>query len=611
MAIFDTPIATVPRGTSPNAGELLNTTGFNNTGGIFSSPAEGLLSSLLGTGKANSFYKEFYDSLLTTANAPPINSLWLVFIQDLPPASILTDHIDKDNSSLSTKWYTKASSEGRRPRGIILAQGVKHVGDGTKFSREGYANTGLWKGMLSNGRNDIEQLQISFLESNVSFVDYALRPWAIAVAHQGLTNPFVRANSISVWHLGKMGAGVNLARRKVITYHNCFPTSIDSQEYNYSGDDINIKRQVSFGFSHYTMENADEAVLNILTYGEQESGILGMAKSFLKNQANEAMENLQQQFGASSIQQYVNNIVERGKSFASSLISNTVQGAVTNVAGAIQGAVDGAIRDVTGAGFSAGVDAVNAIADATNEAVDSITGANPNRDTPRATRVNTSGGVERQARALSEKESARRLTTYGYVEKKIREDDTVNHIFTKPEEEKLVPAVVNVNKEINQNDVPNFVTDEVIDLAEGGIEIPRVFATGTQDDDTPVFTKSYDLLYYKEKTINEDDTPKYVTTLPNSRTGASSVNKAVDATSDSNISSVENTLISQRSINPNDSKIGDDIPMYEEKEIAQNDSDASRGVNFNRKYTNEQDSNPSKTLTYKEKTINQNDFIPN
>ena len=580
----------IPIGSSgAPSSDALNTTGFNNNGGLFNASAGGLLSTLLGTGRSDSFYKDFYQNLLTTANAPAMNSLWLVFIQDLPSYDILLNHKDKDNSGMYYSWYQKAAQEGLRPRGIILAQGVIHVGDGTKFPREGYQNTGLWKGILSNGRNDIEQLQISFLETNLSFVDYALRPWAIAVAHEGLTNPLVKANNITVWHLAKMGAGVNFARRKVITYHNCFPTSIDSQEYNYKGDDMAVQRKVSFGFTHYTMENGDDALLNILTYGAKENAMLG----FLKDQANQALENVQQQFGADNVMQYINNLVERGKDFATSLVSNTVQGAITNIAGGIQGAVDGAINNLVGRGLTAGVDAVNSISDATNNAIDSITNADHDADTVRggSTSINTS--VNKAVQATSENASNARLGTYGYKEKKIDTDDVVNHVLQNPVKEEEKPAIVDVNKKINENDVPKFPVALVNETPEGGISIPRTFAAGSVDDDTPVFLKNYDLLYYVEKSINTDDTPKFLTALPNSKILAPTTNKAVDATADSNISAVENAFMMDRTINQNDGMAGADLVEYVEKEIPQDDANPSKSVKFTEKQISQEDSNPN------------------
>ena len=566
MAIFQKTIPTVPNGTQPDS-SLLNTTGFNNTGGVFSHRAGGLLDTLLGTGKADSFYTDFYNNLLTTANAPQINSLWLVFIDSLPNSEIIEPHLNKDNSDLTSSWYIKAAEEGHRPRGIIIAQGVKHVGDGSKFSRDGYANTGLWKGILSNGRSDLEQLSISFLETNLSFVDYALRPWAIAVSHNGLTDKRVRANSITVWHLARMGAGVNLARRKVIKYHNCFPTAIDSQEYNYRGDDLAIQRQITFGFSHYTMENADSNILNILSYGKKENAFL----SFLKNQANDALENAQQQFGANNIQQYINNIVERGKSFGESLFTNTVQGAVTNVSGAIQGAIDGAIRDVTSQGLSMGVDAVNAIADATNGAIASLTGSNSNSDTVRNGGSENVNEINKAGQAATDKMSSSRLTKYGYIEKQINAEDSVHHVIKNPIKEQSIPAVISTNKEINKNDVPNFLSPTT-NTQEGGISIPRQVATKANDTDTPNFINNSNLLYYKEKSINKNDTPKYVVTPPNTRRVEQPTTKATNASADSNISEVENNLMILKETNKNDSTIGDELVEYIEKETATDDT---------------------------------------
>lgn len=612
MSIFGPPTIPIVEG-APDASTVLNTTGFDSSGGILPNRTDTLLNTLLGRDRAQSFYLDFYNNLLTTANAPAINSLWLVFIQDMPSPAMLDYYRELDNSNLSNAWYQKAAKEGKRLRGIILAQGVKHTGDGNKFSREGYNNTGLWKGVLSNGRSDIDELQISFLESNVSFVDYALRPWSVAVAHRGLTDTSVVANTISVWHLGKMGARVNFARRKVITYHNCFPMSIDQQEYNHSGDDINIKRNVSFGYHYYTMDDADDMVLDLLSYGEHEKGLLAEGKRFLQQQARQAAENLQSQFGANTVSQYLNNIVERGKSFAASVVSNTVQGAVTNVAGGIQGAIDGAIRNVTSQGLAAGNRAVGAVAGATNRAIDGITGSDPNRDTPRNALSGSSSGsrIAGATQNLAQNSSNQRLSDNGYIEKKISEDDTVTFVYREPDEpEEISPFVVDTNRDINPNDTPNFATSDITELADGGIAITRTFSTGGENDDTPRFLAGDELLYYVEKSINEDDVPTYWNTMPNSKPLGGGVGKAENAAADSNISAVENRLFIEKVVQPNDSDASVDLVNYIEKEAQPSDPNLSQSIDFNEKSLPQDDSNPSDSVSFTQNQVNENGSNP-
>lgn len=584
-----------PKLVDPQQPASLNTTGSDSGGNLLGDLS---LGGILGTNKADSFYEEFYNELLTTANCPPINALWLVFIHDMPiAANIIPSYKQKENSLLTNRTYEKAASEGRRRRGILLAQGVKHTGDGTQFSREGYSNTGLWKGVLSNGRSDLNTLDISFLESNVSFVDNALRPWAVAVAHNGLTDPKMYANTITVWHLSKMGARNNFAKRKVFKYHNCFPISIDQQEYNYGGDDVNIKRAVSFGYHYYTVEDADSEVLDLLGYGEKEKGFLEKAFSYVGNE-------ISSQLGANNLGQYLNNIVERAKSFTKSVVSNTVKGAITNVGGAVQGAVDGAIRDVTSEGLAAGNNAVSSVSKAANDAVNKVVGSNPNEDTP-FNRKDGGNQTVKAAQALGEAASASRLSEYGYVEKSVSSDDVVNNIIPKTDqsqEDLISPTEVNINVGINENDTPNNITKDVFENDEGGITIIREKNVGNPNDDTPNFlgSPSTNLLYYTEKEVKADDTPSFANGLPDSKPisgfkkGSNNTPNNTDTLSkpsntfktgaeqgvDSNINSVESAFELTVEVDKNDSNIGDDLLYYEEIEISKDDDNPSQSIKF-------------------------------
>ena len=584
--------------TEPDSNSVLNTTGQDGSN---------FLSRVLGFEKANSFYTDFYNNLLTTGNAPPINSLWLVFIQDIPATGTILNtqngyQIKDGATSFGNENFQKAANEGRRTRGVILAQGVKHTGDGSNFSREGYSNTGLWKGVLSNGRSDIQTLDISFLESNISFVDYALRPWAISVAHRGLTNPELYANNITVWHLSKMGAGANFKRRKVIKYHNCFPINIDQQEYNYAEDNMDMKRVVSFGYHYYTLEDADANVLDLLSYTSSERGILGQIKGYLKNQTDSAFDTLKSSLGANSVSQYLNNIVERGQSFADSLITNTIQGAVTNFAGTVQDAVDGAIRDFTSDGLRRGNEVVTGVAERTNEAVNRLIGNDPNADTVNGVNINlvetpTDDYIERNVQNASYD----RLESHGYVERSVNPDDAINKILPKmPNEELASAAEVNTDKQINQNDTPDNSANGVTNNLDGSITISREKSEGNPNADTPNFLGSptTNLLNYIEKKVSTDDVPTYANglkdSIPNNgfRTALDESNIRNDSTSkqvnvnDGNPSI--STRFNQVNTNRNDGEVSNNI-TYKQVNIKQNDSDASNNVSYVNKRVSEND----------------------
>lgn len=326
------------------------------------------------SGGLTNFYETFYNSFLTTANALPINSMWFVTIDQIPNPSVLNTILSEyeNDRNKHIKTYQKAQEVNRKVKGIIIAQGVKVTGDSIEVSRKGTKNTGYIQGLIGEGRTPFPSLNIAFLENNVSFVDYTLRPWQIAVSHKSLKEQTLKT-TISVMFLSRTGPRRPLAKRKVVKYYNCCPININEEEYNYSGADMYRLRQVQFTYSHYTFESVEDTLLDLI---KTSTGFFGDLVGNLQNE-------LQRQFGANNVSQYINNLTARAATFGQNLLAGTAQNIVSNVAGSIQGRVDGAINQLTGNIANAATQLTGNINQATQNALDSLVGSdNPNTDTP-------------------------------------------------------------------------------------------------------------------------------------------------------------------------------------------------------------------------------------
>lgn len=214
----------------------------------------------------NNFYENFLTTFLQTGNGLPIGSMWLLFFNNIPSAGDL-DAISYNYGSNSDSLYkamASAKTIANNAKGLVIAQGVKITGENLNVDRRGFKNTGYIQGMVGNGREGFPTLDISFLENNISFVDYFLRPWLIAVGHKSLKDQTLKSD-ITVWFLGKGGSkDRNALRRKIITYKNCSPISINQQEYNYSGSDMVKERPVSFVFTHYEMSEPTDILMTLV-----------------------------------------------------------------------------------------------------------------------------------------------------------------------------------------------------------------------------------------------------------------------------------------------------------------------------------------------------------
>jgi len=133
---------------------------------------------------------------------------------------------------------------------VYFANGVKVPGEGSSADRVGLnTNTTLAGGLISGpilkGRKNLANFEISFLETNTSFIDYVIRPWIVAVSQFGLFSRKSSANlntqvgikstqdfktDITIAFLDKTNSDVI---RKLITFHNAAPIDVASYDATY------------------------------------------------------------------------------------------------------------------------------------------------------------------------------------------------------------------------------------------------------------------------------------------------------------------------------------------------------------------------------------------
>ena len=209
-------------------------------------------------GEIQDLQQKFWSVLTSTSNTYALSQLWLVGI----PRANLVEIISTSKTQLNEyepgwnfpDW--EKTIEDRLFLGnthYLLAQSVQFPGDSISVERSGVSQSGNIKGLIGTERGDLPIVTITFLETNQSFVDLVLRPWAIAVGHLSLKKFSLRIPEIQLTCYQKDGAGNPLKIRKIINLINAVPTNIDTEEYNYTGDKI-IERQVQFAYTKYLIE---------------------------------------------------------------------------------------------------------------------------------------------------------------------------------------------------------------------------------------------------------------------------------------------------------------------------------------------------------------------
>lgn len=160
------------------------------------------------------------------------------------------------------------SIEGTYSYKCLFANGANLPGESFGQRRVGMQDLfsdnsgGLLSGVVSTSREQKAALNISFLETNASFIDAVIRPWIVAASHYGLyaradNSPYNVKTDIVVLMFDHKTDSKNVIRKK-FTFFGCVPTSFGEQQITFGKADTTIT-SVSWLYSNYSIETASKA----------------------------------------------------------------------------------------------------------------------------------------------------------------------------------------------------------------------------------------------------------------------------------------------------------------------------------------------------------------
>jgi hypothetical protein len=159
--------------------------------------------------------------------------------------------VDKAMDAVSIDDYQKT-------KGCMFVQAVQIPGESNQANPEGLQQNGFIRTTTGNGRDAFQNLQIVFLETNVSFVDNLVRPWVIATAHLGMIarrGPENYRCNISVYKLGTISQDKPPFVLQKYTFFGACPISVSGEEYNYTQTSNPVNRETTFIYHYYNMES--------------------------------------------------------------------------------------------------------------------------------------------------------------------------------------------------------------------------------------------------------------------------------------------------------------------------------------------------------------------
>lgn len=152
---------------------------------------------------------------------------------------------------------TLLAKDYQQTKGCLFAQGVTIPGESSVALPEGIQMSGYIRTMAGGGRNPFQPLDITFLETNVSFVDNVIRPWIIATSHLGLLARYGPENyrcNISVYKLGVLQHNTTPYVACKYTFYGACPTDVNGEDNTYMATTTPSTRTASFIYHYYTIE---------------------------------------------------------------------------------------------------------------------------------------------------------------------------------------------------------------------------------------------------------------------------------------------------------------------------------------------------------------------
>jgi hypothetical protein len=172
-------------------------------------------------------------------------------------------------------------------KGCMFVQAVKLPGEANTVNPEGLQQSGYIRTTSGGGRDAFENLEISFLDTNISFVDNVIRPWVIATSHLGMIARKGRENyrcNISVYKIGVLSIDQPPFILQRYTFFGACPISVSGEEYNYTQTGTAINREATFIYHYYSL---DSTTNNLIV--QKRPGILPLPIATASNRVNETL----------------------------------------------------------------------------------------------------------------------------------------------------------------------------------------------------------------------------------------------------------------------------------------------------------------------------------
>lgn len=218
----------------------------------------------------NNYIAFFHNILTTPAGSLPKGALWIVAFEDLNNR-IVNKGIKTALTYENKPWAIDqaaaviASDAYQKNSGCIFCQAIDLPGEGMNVVPGGNIENGaLLRSYVGTGRQQFPEMRMTFLDTNVSFVDNICRPWAIATANFGLlARPaYSEKNYRTHLYCWKLAAHTPEQPPVVtlsMTFYDVCCISVNNEEYNYRPSTSPVEREARFIYNFYSVNTQSDS----------------------------------------------------------------------------------------------------------------------------------------------------------------------------------------------------------------------------------------------------------------------------------------------------------------------------------------------------------------
>jgi hypothetical protein len=212
----------------------------------------------------NSYTKFFLHVLSTPAGSLPKGAQWVVAFDDLNNRIVkkgITTALGQENRKWAIDQAANVitSDPYQKNSGCIFCQAIDLPGEGTGVVQEGNIQTNAFlRSYVGTGRDQFPEMRVTFLDTNVSFVDNVCRPWSIATASFGLiaqpsySEKNYRTN-MYCWKLAAFEPKQPPTVTMSMTFYDICCVGVSNEEYNYQSITTPVTREARFIYNFYSV----------------------------------------------------------------------------------------------------------------------------------------------------------------------------------------------------------------------------------------------------------------------------------------------------------------------------------------------------------------------